>query len=279
MSSEVGGASGKPKISIRGLGHGYGDLDVLAPLDLDVLEGQFLCIVGPSGCGKSTLLKALAGLVEPTVGEVVVQRRRSGGQLAAMVFQDYSIFPWKTVTQNVRFGLDVARTPRKISDGIVADLLGRFGLTDFAGARPAELSGGMRQRVAIARAFAVDPEILLMDEPFAALDAQLRMTMQEELLTIWESDRRTVLFVTHSIDEALLLGDRVIVMSARPGHVLATHEIQFERPRTQSLRSDPAFWAIHDEIWGTLESQVDHADVGSKGSPIAGDLPRAVVTK
>jgi NitT/TauT family transport system ATP-binding protein len=232
-----------------------GLMAALGPLDLEVRDGEFLCIVGPSGCGKSTLLRIAAGLLDPTDGDLQV-RREGDGPLSAMVFQDYSIFPWKTVEQNVRFGLDVgSRSHRSDASDRMDYWLDRLGLAPFRKSYPSELSGGMRQRVSIARALIVDPEILLMDEPFAALDAQLRMIMQDELLALWQEHRRTVVFITHNLDEAILLGDRVLVMSKRPGHIVGEFEVPFERPRTAEIRGSAEFAALEQEIWANLRTE------------------------
>ena len=174
----------------------------------------------------------------------------------ATVFQSYNVFPWKTILANVRFGLEMHGTKRRDADSIARGWLTRMGLQDFADAYPPSLSGGMLQRVAIARALAVEPEILLMDEPFAALDAQHRRIMQEELLALWQEDRRTVVFVTHSLEEAVLLGDRIVVMSARPGRVLAEFQVPFARPRRADIRADPRFAALESEIWELLKGEI-----------------------
>ncbi len=211
----------------RTFGRGAKALTALGPVDLDIAPGEFTCIVGPSGCGKSTLLRIAAGLLRPSAGELSI--RTASPRPAAMIFQDYGIYDWKTVLANVRFGLDIQRVPRKEADARARDWLARMGLSEFADAYPAALSGGMRQRVAIARALAVEPEILLMDEPFAALDAQLRTILQDELLDLTQTTRTTTLFITHSLEEAIVLGDRVLVMSARPGRIIAEHRPPFAR--------------------------------------------------
>jgi NitT/TauT family transport system ATP-binding protein len=233
------------------------DVPALGPLDLDVERGQFVAIVGPSGCGKSTLLRIVAGLLAPSAGELTIERRDPATPLCAMVFQDYGIFPWKTVLANVRLPLDIAGVPRRRGDAAAREWLARTGVDGFESAYPATLSGGMRQRVALARAFVAGPEILLMDEPFAALDAQLRLVLQQELLRVWEAHRRTVLFVTHAIDEALLLADRIVVMSARPGRILADIEVPFPRPRDRAVRADPAFGELEERIWHLLKGEVE----------------------
>ena len=228
-----------------------GLVEAMGPLDLTVGRGEFVAIVGPSGCGKSTLLRIVAGLLAPSAGHAEIQARNDG-PLVSMVFQDYGIFPWKTVRENVAFPLRVGRRSRTEVRATTDRWMATVGVEAFADAYPAALSGGMRQRVALARAFAADPEILLMDEPFAALDAQLRMVLQHELLRVWEESRRTVLFVTHSIDEALLLADRVVVMSARPGRVLDDIAVPFDRPRGEGVRADARHAQLHRRIWDQL---------------------------
>ena len=229
----------------------------LGPLDIDIADGEFCCIVGPSGCGKSTFLRIVAGLVRPSAGTVEVALNGSSRTPIAMVFQDYGIYPWKTVEANVRFGLEVGKVPRKEAKERAQFWVAKLGLTEFSHAYPDTLSGGMRQRVAIARALAVEPEILLMDEPFAALDAQLRQLLQEELLTLWEADKRTVVFITHSLEEAIVLGDRTVVMTARPGRLLESVHVPFERPRTPELRAAPEFNAFKADLWDHLRLQVE----------------------
>jgi NitT/TauT family transport system ATP-binding protein len=253
-------SEGEPKISARAVERWFGrsgaSVRALGPFDLDVADGEFVSIVGPSGCGKSTFLRITAGLLRPSAGEVTI-RRRTEHPTTAMVFQDYSVYPWKTVLENVRFGLDVAGVAKRTGNEVARGYLARIGLQDRANAYPDKLSGGMRQRVAIARALIVEPEILLMDEPFAALDAQLRAVMQEELLHLWQTDRRTVLFVTHSLEEAVLLSDRVAVMSARPGQLLESVEVPFERPRDPELRATPEFASLLGGLWDMLRVEVE----------------------
>ncbi|MER7363957.1 ABC transporter ATP-binding protein [Nonomuraea wenchangensis] len=248
------------RVAVRGVervfASGHATVKALGPIDLDVRDGEFLCIVGPSGCGKSTLLRIIAGLLSPSDGEVSLRTTSKEAPLTSVVFQDYSIFPWKTVEANVRFGLDIAKVPGSVSKERVSRWLTRLGLKDFGGAYPATLSGGMKQRVSIARAFAVEPQILLMDEPFAALDAQLRQVMQAELLELWQEDGRTVIFITHNLDEAILLGDRVIVMSSRPGRVVAEVDVPFARPRSPEIRRSSEFAELEGEIWDLLRSEM-----------------------
>ncbi len=253
--------SAQPRIRARVIERTYATrksvVHALGPFDLDVADGEFLCIVGPSGCGKSTFLRVLGGLVRPTAGSIDIVHADPSRHLVATVFQEHSIFPWQTVEQNVLTGLTLATDFSKEEKKRRVDYwLGRLGLADFSGAYPSSLSGGMRQRVAIARALAVDPEILLMDEPFAALDAQLRLLLQEELIKLWEQDRRTVVFITHSLDEAIFLGDRVVIMSARPGTCRAVIDVPFSRPRSNDIRGTPEFAALVDETWAILRDEV-----------------------
>ncbi|UKY55401.1 ABC transporter ATP-binding protein [Streptomyces inhibens] len=256
----------------RSFGRGSKALAALGPVDVDIAPGEFVCVVGPSGCGKSTLLRIAAGLLRPSAGEL--ELRASADRPAAMIFQDYGIYDWKTVLANVRFGLDIQRVPRKEADERARSWLARMGLADFAGAYPAALSGGMRQRVAIARALAVEPEILLMDEPFAALDAQLRTILQDELLDLTQTTRTTTLFITHSLEEALVLGDRVLVMSARPGRIIAERRPPFGRPRTGEVRATPEFTALKAELWQLLRGEVDgRADTGPSHPTTKGAVP------
>ena len=247
---------------------GRAGVQALGPIDLNVDEGQFVCIVGPSGCGKSTFLRIVAGLLAPTAGSIELRVTRRKPSPIAMVFQDYGIYPWKTVEENIRFGLDIAGAGRDEANMVAKSWLERLDLMAFAGAYPHVLSGGMRQRVAIARALAVEPEILLMDEPFAALDAQLRQVLQEELLQIWERDRRTVIFVTHSLEEAILLGDRIVVMSARPGRVVLDEVVPFARPRSTELRASTAFNSFRTRLWDCLKGEVEAASVSSGGTAL-----------
>jgi NitT/TauT family transport system ATP-binding protein len=225
---------------------------------LDVAEGEFLCLVGPSGCGKSTFLRLVAGLLTPSSGEVEILRRSAdhGQPLTSIVFQEYAIFPWKTVRDNVGFGLQMRRLPPRERREVVDHWLGKVGLRKFAEAFPRQLSGGMKQRVAIARAFANDPEVLLMDEPLGALDAQTRVVLQQELLRLWEEDKKTVLYVTHSLEEAVLLGDRVVLMTAHPGTPKAEYRIDFPRPRGLELTAAPEFSRTTYTIWSALQDEV-----------------------
>lgn len=233
-------------------------------VDLQVEPGEFMSIVGPSGCGKSTLLRIVAGISTFDHGRIdmpMVSARRPGDRptqtMTAMVFQEYALFPWRTVLDNVVFGLEMRNIARAERRAIAYEYLGRVGLTRFAAAYPHELSGGMRQRVAIARALANDPAILLMDEPFAALDAQTRQLMQEELLRICEVERKTVLYVTHSLDEAILLGDRVALMTARPGRIKQVYPIDLPRPRASNVRTSAGFNQLLETLWEELVEEVN----------------------
>ncbi len=221
-------------IEIRGVTKSFGEIVALDGIDLDVEDGEFVCLLGPSGCGKSTLLNAVAGFVAPTSGEILANGARvtEPGPDRGMVFQEYALFPWMTVRANVAFGLEM-RGERDVR-GKVDALLAKLRLAEFAERFPKDLSGGMRQRVAIARVLALDSPILLMDEPFGALDALTRSNLQDELLRIWGELRKTILFVTHSIDESLYLADRIAVMTYRPGRIKAVVPVPFPRPRDAS---------------------------------------------
>ncbi len=240
------------RFSLRGA-----DLVALDDVNLQVLDREFCCIVGPSGCGKSTFLRILAGLERQTAGELHVEVRDPAKPLTAMVFQEQSIFPWMTVEENVGYGLRMRGVHESVRKRVVGHYLEKVGLTHFARAYPHQMSGGMKQRASVARAFATDPEILLMDEPFASVDEQTRALLQEELLRVWESDRKTVVYITHSIDEALVLGDRVVVMSARPGRVKAEIPVTLPRPRSvYELKSTPEFSELVARVWEPLRREV-----------------------
>ncbi|MBM3470992.1 MAG: ABC transporter ATP-binding protein [Armatimonadetes bacterium] len=224
-------------------------------VSLQVSEGEFVCIVGPSGCGKSTLLRILADLVPCSSGTAAIAGGGRGKPLHSLVFQEYAIFPWKTVLQNVAFGLQMRGVARSEREATAREWIDRVGLGEFAEAYPRQLSGGMRQRVGIARAFANDPEVLLMDEPLGALDAQTRLILMDELLRLWEADRKTVVYVTHDIEEAVLLGDRVVLMTARPGRLKAAFTVPFARPRGIEVMGDPAFAGLSYQIWEALRDE------------------------
>lgn len=234
-----------------------GLVTALDDVTLTVEPGEFCVIVGPSGCGKTTFLRMLAGLDTPSDGELIVTGRGNGSPSNAMVFQGRSVFPWLTVRQNIAYGLTLQGTRRDERREITNRLLTVIGLDDFGDAYPHQLSEGMRQRVAIARALAVDPDLLLMDEPFGALDEQTRLLLQEELLRIWEQTGKTVVFITHSIDESLTLADRIVIMSAHPGRVKDVIEVPFARPRElTAVRSDPEFASLFSHVWGSLRDEV-----------------------
>jgi len=234
-----------------------GDRITLAAADVNftVRRGEFVCIVGPSGCGKTTVLRIVAGLEQATDGQVKIGSAAS----PAMVFQEASVLPWLTVAQNVAFPLKLKGVPANEQRARVSELLALTGLTDFAHARPHQLSGGMKQRVSVARALVDNRDILLMDEPFGALDEQTRLVLQQELLRIWERTGKTVIFITHSVDEALTLADRVLVMSPRPGTIVADLAVPFERPRdVVELRRDKRFWDLTYEVWRLLAVSPEH---------------------
>ena len=233
-------------------------VEALRDINLAIGEGEFVAIVGASGSGKSTLLRIIDGLLAPSEGEVLVDGDRISrpGRDRAMVFQQDALLPWKTVIENVAYGLTLARMPKAQAHKIGQRFVDMAGLGGFEHHYPHQLSGGMRQRVNVARALAVDPKILLLDEPFAALDAQTREIMQTELLGIWQETRKTVVLITHQIDEAVFLADRVIVFSARPGSVRQQVAIDLPRPRTLEDKRQPEFVALVDRIWKMIEAEV-----------------------
>ena len=232
-------------------------ITALRDTSFDVQDGEFVTILGPSGCGKSTILKIIAGLTEPSSGHVKLNNHqiKGPGSDRGMVFQAYTLFPWLTVGQNIAFGLQLKGIPKKERDDIVAHYLELIGLNGFGNMYPSNLSGGMKQRVAIARALANDPEILLMDEPFGALDAQTRTVMQELLLSVWEKSQKTILFVTHDIDEAIFMGDRVYVMTARPGCLKAEIAVPIPRPREFSVKTSSTFMRLKTEILDLIREE------------------------
>ena len=232
-----------------------GDLMAIKDFSLDVEEGEFVCILGPSGCGKTTLLRMIAGLDAPTKGEILVMGNtvRGPGSDRGMVYQEFALFPWRTVRRNIEFGLEIRRVKPEERRKISSHYIELVGLAGFEDAHPYELSGGMKQRVGIARALANDPKVLLMDEPFGALDAQTRNLMQKELLRIWKETRKTVIFITHSVDEACFLADRLVIMTTRPGTIKEVFPITWERPRD---RASVEFAALRKRILVELESEV-----------------------
>jgi NitT/TauT family transport system ATP-binding protein len=234
-----------------------GAVTAFRALNLGVRHKEILCIVGPSGCGKTTFLRCIAGLTEITGGDLTVGDVPVTGppEGVAMVFQHFGLLPWKTVYDNAAFGLAMAHAPQSRIKERVGRYLDLVGLTGFEAHYPYQLSGGMQQRVGLVRALAIDPDILLMDEPFAALDAQTREVLQEELLRIMQDERKTMVFITHSIDEAILLGDRIAVMSARPGRIKEVIELPFGRPRdANTMRADPRFAELRAHIWNELRA-------------------------
>ena len=231
-----------------------GEMIALNGVTLDIHDNEFICVVGPSGCGKSTLLNIIAGLLEPTSGEVYCDGKlvEGTGTDRGVVFQQYALFPWLTVKKNVRFALEMRGIKGKEADELAMKYLEKVDLTKFANHYPKELSGGMKQRVAIARAYAAEPQVLLMDEPFGALDAQTRTQLQSELLQTWERDMKTCFFITHDVDEAIILAQKVIVMSARPGRVKAVIDIDIPYPRDQETKMSPRFLELKNEIWSLV---------------------------
>ncbi len=249
-----------------------GEVVALNGVSFEIKENEFICVVGPSGCGKSTLLNILAGLDTPTSGEVYVDGNlvEGPGPERGVVFQQYALFPWLTVEKNVAFGLKLKGLPEKEINETVEKYLDIVGLKDFANSYPKELSGGMRQRVAIARAYAVNPEVLLMDEPFGALDAQTRTQLQQELLDTWEKEQKTcffithdveeaiilatkvIVFITHDVEEAIILATKVIVMSARPGRIKSVIDVNIPYPRNQETKMTPEFIELKNEIWAQV---------------------------
>ncbi len=252
------------KIRLRDLSKVFqtnsGPFTALEPITLDIPTGCFFMIVGPSGCGKTTLLRILAGLEKRTSGTMEISAPAANRPSNSMVFQGDSLFPWMNVFENAAYGLRMRGLPRAEIKDIVGHYLQRTGLSRFHNSYPHQLSGGMRQRVSIARAFANDPDILLMDEPFSALDEQNKILLQEELLRIWEETRKTVMFITHSVDEAVTLGDRIMIMTAHPGRSKLIVDVPFERPRrVLELRARPEYGELVYSIWGHLRDEVQRA--------------------
>ncbi|MCE1240443.1 MAG: ABC transporter ATP-binding protein [Azonexaceae bacterium] len=241
-----------------------GDVVALKDINLGIQPGEFVCLLGPSGCGKSTLLNAVAGFQPPSAGEILIERKTilAPGPDRGMVFQEYALFPWMTVAQNIAFGLEIQKKDKAEIDLTVNQLLDLLHLKDFRDRFPKDLSGGMRQRVAIARVLALDSPIMLMDEPFGALDALTRRNLQDELLRIWEKLGKTILFVTHSIEESIYLADRIIVMTYRPGTVKRDQKVDMPRPRDPSSAD---FNDLKRELGRlVMEEQQRHADAELK---------------
>jgi NitT/TauT family transport system ATP-binding protein len=247
-----------PSLKSRSLTKRFGDLEVLRDISVTINDGEFVALVGPSGCGKTTFLRIVSGLEAAEGGTVSVDDAvvTGPGRDRGFVFQSDSLLPWRNVLDNTIVGLELAGRIGAADLERTRKLLSLVGLAGFESYFPRQLSGGMRQRVNLARALAIDPKILLMDEPFSALDAQTREIMQSELQRIWEEGRKTVLFVTHQIDEAVFLADRVLVFARRPGRILEDVRIELPRPRTLSTKREPAFVALVDHIWRLIENDV-----------------------
>lgn len=257
-------AAPTPVIEIRGVTRTFrrkgagAPVEALGGVDLDIAPDSFVSLLGPSGCGKTTLLRLMNGLLLPDAGTVRVDGQPpKPGPGTGFVFQSFRLIPWATVAENVAFPLEVGGAPAPLRTERVAKYLELVGLTRFADAYPAELSGGMKQRAALARALATEPRILLMDEPFASIDAQTRELMQDELLRIWDARRGVVVFVTHSVDEAVLLADRVVLMGPRPGRILASYDVPLPRPRRDyDARARPEFAELRAELWARIREMV-----------------------
>lgn len=231
-----------------------GEMIALNEISLDIRENEFICVVGPSGCGKSTLLNIIAGLLEPTSGTVYCdgQKVKGTGTERGVVFQQYALFPWMTVLKNVMFGLELKGIKKSEAKEIAMKYIEMVQLQDFVNHYPKELSGGMKQRVAIARAYAVNPSVLLMDEPFGALDAQTKAQLQTDLLNTWENEQKTCFFITHDVDEAILLAQKVVVMSARPSCIKEIIDVNIPYPRTQETKMLPEFLELKNRVWNEV---------------------------
>lgn len=246
------------KLQIEGLSKSFGTLEVLRGIDIEIQDHEFLAIVGPSGCGKTTLLRMIAGIEKSDGGSIQIdgQRVKGPGADRGFVFQQDSLMPWRTVWNNAVFGLEIDGRLDDNSRARTRNLLDLVGLAGFEKYYPSQISGGMRQRVNLARALALDPQVLIMDEPFSALDAQTREVMQLELLRIWQNGRKTVMFITHQIDEAVFLADRIVVLGRRPGRVKETIKVDLPRPRELHLKRRPEFAAYVDRVWTLIEKDV-----------------------
>ena len=252
----LGAVSPRPgtRIALEGVGKRFGELQVFRDVRLEVGERELVTIVGPSGCGKTTLLRCINGLIPCDEGRILVEGSRVEGPRPgmAMVFQHFGLFPWKTVFDNVAYGLALKGVAREEIAARVPEYIALVGLKGFEKAYPYQLSGGMQQRCGLARALAVQPSVLLMDEPFAAVDAQTREILQFELLRIWETRRTTMVFVTHSIEEAVLMGDRVVILKGRPSSVSEIVDVGLEHPRTRKTLGAPRFAEVREHVWATL---------------------------
>jgi NitT/TauT family transport system ATP-binding protein len=250
-------------IRVKGLSKTFGTIDngnqgvlALADIDFEVHDNEFVTVIGPSGCGKTTLLRIIAGLIPYHQGEVSIDSQpvTGPGPERAVVFQNFALMPWADVLGNVTFGLEVRGASKSQSEGRAKELIKLVGLEGFERRLPKELSGGMQQRVGLARALAVNPRILLMDEPFGALDEQTRRLLQEQLLQLWERERKTVVFITHSMEEAVMLGDRVMLMTPRPGKVKEMIEVPLKRPRSRDVEKSSTFVEIKEYLWENLRT-------------------------
>ncbi len=260
--SEPGHSTSEFRISVVGLGKRYGDLQVFEDVNLDVGDSEIVSIVGPSGCGKTTLLRCIDGLIDYNAGEVLIEGDRvtEPREGVAMVFQHFGLFPWKSVYSNVAYGLELAGAKKSEIREKVPHFIELVGLKGFEDRYPYELSGGMQQRCGFARALATEPSVLLMDEPFGAIDAQTREILQFELLRIWGMNRTSMVFVTHSIEEAVLMGDRVVILKGRPSTVSDIITIDLERPRTRETLLMPRFSELKEQVWSTLVDDVMRAE-------------------
>jgi NitT/TauT family transport system ATP-binding protein len=256
------GNGATPRIRVKGLGKRYGALEVFRNIDFNVGEREILAVVGPSGCGKTTMLRCIDGLLPVDAGDIYVGEQRVSEPIAgvAMVFQHFGLFPWKTVFDNVAYGLRMAGASKAEIASKVPDFIKLVGLAGFEKAYPYQMSGGMQQRCGLARALAVEPSVLLMDEPFAAVDAQTREILQFELLRIWQEKPTAMIFVTHSIEEAVLLGHRVIVLKGRPSSIHETITIDLPSPRTRATLREPRFGELRERVWSTLMSEAREAE-------------------
>jgi NitT/TauT family transport system ATP-binding protein len=268
----------RPKIEVKDLKKTFPlkneDFVALNGVNLDIADQEFVTVVGPSGCGKTTLLNVIAGLEKASGGQVLVDGESVSGPSPerGVIFQQYALFPWLTVRENVEFGLKLAKKSKKETRETAQHFIDLVGLTQFADALPKMLSGGMKQRCALARAYAVNPKLLLMDEPFGALDALTRVNLQGQLLQTWQSEKRTVVFITHDVDEAVFLANRVVVMAAKPGRIKEIIEVELPYPRHVDLRLTPRFGELRNRVWSAVYSQ--ELDQASYGEKVSGQPPQ-----
>jgi len=267
MDATTGAAVAEVRIQVRGLGMHYGALEVFRDVALEVGSREIVAIVGPSGCGKTTLLRCIDGLIPASSGTIAIEGEPVVGPLpgVAMVFQHFGLFPWKTVFANVAYGLRLAGMPKAEIDERVPRFIKLVGLAGFEHAYPYQLSGGMQQRCGLARALAIEPRVLLMDEPFAAVDAQTREILQFELLRIWEMRPTTMVFVTHSIEEAVLMGHRVVVLKGRPAGMHEVVDVDLPHPRNRATLAHPRFSALREHVWSTLMDEARAAELVLQG--------------